>query len=199
MKIYAISHKILTSNLNLIPMLHIAIKAGCSIFQFRDKDSSDSEIASLCVELNDICKKNNVLFVINDRFELALKLNVTAIHLGKDDEKIPFSEIRNSFCGKIGISCYGDINRALYYQNLGADYVAFGSIFPSPTKIDSNVVGHEIIDKAKEKIKIPICAIGGINLTNISKVKNADMIAMISSIWIGNIEENIKNLKLQLI
>lgn len=198
MKIYAISDKYLTPHNKLPQMLLDAIESGCDIFQFRDKDSSDSSISGLCAELDDICKKNNILFVLNDRVELALKLNVSGLHLGRDDERYPFSEIRKSFDGTIGVSCYDDINRALYYQSLGANYVAFGSIFKSPTKQDSKVVGTNIINEAKHKIKIPICAIGGINIDNISQLKNADMIAMISAIWIGDIKENIKNLRAKL-
>ncbi|WP_258443356.1 thiamine phosphate synthase [Helicobacter sp. 16-1353] len=194
MKIYAISDSFLTPYNKLPKMLLEAIESGCSIFQFRDKNASDIAISGLCGELNDICKKNNILFVLNDRVELALKLGVSGLHLGLDDEKIPFSEIRKSFSGMIGISCYGDINRALHYQSLGADYVAFGSIFKSPTKQDSNVIGVEILNRAKSQLHIPICAIGGINIKNIIKVKNADMVAMISSIWIGDIKTNIRNL-----
>ncbi len=196
MKLYLISDKVL-SPYNILPdLLCKAIDNGCNIFQFRDKDSNDNEIASLCVELETICKERNVTFILNDRVELALKLGVGGIHIGKDDMSMPFSEIRESFNGIIGVSCYGDIDRAIRYENLGANYVAFGSVFNSPTKKDSAVVGIEVINRAKSKLKCDICAIGGINRHNIATLKNADLIALISSAWIGDVGENLRAMRL---
>ena len=200
MRFYAISDEILTPLSKLPNMLELAIEGGCEIFQFRNKSAKDSEISSLCLELNDICKKNNVDFILNDRIELALKLNINGIHIGKDDEKISFEVLRKNFDGMIGISCYGDINRAIRYQNLGANYVAFGSIFKSPTKQNATIININILNNAKENLNIPLCAIGGINLSNISHFKHTkldsnDMLAMISSIWIGDIKANLRALR----
>ncbi|WP_258865519.1 thiamine phosphate synthase [Helicobacter sp. MIT 99-5507] len=200
MRFYAISDEILTPATKLPNMLELAIEGGCKIFQFRNKSAKDSDISTLCLELNDICKKNKVDFILNDRVELAIKLNINGIHIGKDDENISFEVLRKNFSGIIGISCYGDINRALRYQNLGANYVAFGSIFQSKTKQNAKVVNIDILNQAKEMINIPICAIGGINTRNIAKFQNTkldsnDMIAMINSIWIGDIKSNLKELQ----
>lgn len=204
MKFYAISDDILTPHNKLISMLELAIIGGCKIFQFRDKKSNDNDIFSLCLELKDVCKKHNVLFVLNDRIELAIKLNIDGIHIGIDDESMCFTEIRKSFSGIIGVSCYGDINRAILYQNLGADYVAFGSIFKSNTKKDAKIINIDILNKAKDVLNIPLCAIGGININNIHNFKNTkldsnDMIAMISSIWQGDIVLNVEMLQNKLI
>lgn len=201
---YAISDEILTPITKLPNMLELAIEGGCKIFQFRNKNAKDSDISTLCLELNDICKKNKVEFILNDRVELALKLNINGIHIGRDDEKISFEVLRKNFDGIIGVSCYGDINRAFKYQNLGANYVAFGSVFQSKTKQDTKIINIDILNKAKEMINIPICAIGGINATNIANFKNTkldsnDMIAMISSIWVGDIRLNLRELQDKLI
>lgn len=180
-------------------MLSLALESGVSIFQLRDKEREDSTLLELALDLAEICKQYNAQFIINDRVRLALDLQERGIscglHLGKDDEgEFDFKSIREKFHGIIGISCYGDITRALNYQALGADYVAFGSVFQSPTKIDSKVIGYEIFKEAKEKLDIEICAIGGINANNISNLKYCDMIAVISSLWIGDIRQNIENL-----
>ncbi len=203
MKLYVISDDILTPHSKLPYMLETAIENGCNIFQFRDKKSKDSDICSLCLELIDICNKNNVLFILNDRIELAIKLSVAGIHIGIDDEILCFNQLRSNFSGVIGVSCYGDINRAIFYQNLGADYVAFGSIFKSNIKKNASIIGTDILNQAKEVLKIPICAIGGINSFNIHKFNNTkldsnDMLAMISSIWVGDIKSNLEQLKEQL-
>ncbi|RDU63144.1 thiamine phosphate synthase [Helicobacter sp. MIT 14-3879] len=199
MQIYAISHNELTPYNKLPDMLDIALKSGVSIFQFRDKNLNDNAIFNLCCELGEICSKNNASFIINDRINLALRLQDSKIscglHLGKGDLNMPFYDICSIFKGNIGVSCYGDISKALEYQNLGADYVAFGSIFQSPTKTKSIVIGYEILKEARSKLDIKICAIGGINASNVRFIKNIDMIAMISSIWIGDIKENIYKIK----
>lgn len=199
MQLYVISDSILTPYNKICSMLELAIESGIDIFQFRDKQKSDNEILPLVLDLAKICNENDILFILNDRLNLALNLQDMGIncgiHLGKDDLNISFKTIRKKFKGTIGISCYGNINRALNYESLGADYVAFGSIFQSPTKKDSKVIGFEILKEAKERLRIPICAIGGINANNVSKVKNADFIALISSIWKGDIKKNIIKLK----
>lgn len=194
MKLYAISDEILTPYSQLPCMLIEAIKAGIHIFQLRDKHLSDDDLQPICLELSRICDKYNIPFILNDRIELALRLNTFGLHLGRDDENMPFDKIRAKFNGMLGISCYGDIQRALIYQNLGADYVAFGSVFQSPTKPQSQIIGTDILQQARYKLHIPICAIGGVNSHNISMI-NADMVALISAIWKGDITNNITTLQ----
>ena len=72
--------------------------------------------------------------------------------------------------GIIGVSCYGSIKKAKEAQTEGASYVAFGSFFASPTKPHSGIISMNVLHKAKEALKIPVCAIGGINQTNIAEI-----------------------------
>ncbi len=185
--LYGISDTKLTPTKTLIPQLHKAIQGGLRIFQYRDKDSKDSEIAGLVGELQAICDENNVLFVLNDRYELAIKLGVGGLHLGKD-EVAQLLNIRESFQGVMGVSCYDSIELAQRYENAGVDYVAFGALFLSPTKKDAKPCALSVITEAKNTLKIPICGIGGICVSNVSLLKECDMIAVISSLW--NIESN---------
>ena len=98
--------------------------------------------------------------------------------------------------GIIGVSCYGSVRKALEAQNEGADYVAFGSFFYSPTKPHSGIVSMSVMAKAKEALSIPICAIGGINVKNIHEVsaQNPDMISVVSAVFEGDIKYNIAQL-----
>lgn len=196
MKLYAISDYHLTPYDRLEAMLKEAIYGGIKMFQLRDKFSRDEDILDICANLSEICTQNKVDFIINDRANLALELQKREIpcglHLGIEDEDIPFAKLRKDFKGKIGVSCYGDIKRASLYEALGADYVAFGSIFKSATKSESAVVGCEILAKAKKRLRTPICAIGGINSQNITQVKNADIIALVGAVWNGNVYKNVE-------
>lgn len=197
MTIYAISDEVLTPAHTIEAQLKEAILGGIKYFQLRDKHSLDSALLPLCVRLAEICAESSVEFIINDRISLALDLQRRKIpcglHLGRDDEKGDFARVREEFRGIIGVSCYGDLARALEYEGKGADYVAFGSIFKSATKADSAIVGTEILRLARQKIKrAKICAIGGINAQNLAKIAEfADMVAMIRAVWRDNILQNL--------
>jgi len=182
--LYIISDDILTPKNQLLEKIKLSLEGGAKIVQLRDKISSDYEIEEISDDLQKLCHQYNALFVMNDRFELAIKNQYDGLHIGKSDYS-NFSSIREKFNGKIGVSCYGDIEIAKQFELNGADYVAFGSFFNSPTKPDSNIIPLNILEEAKKEINIPICAIGGINATNVDVIisKGADMVAIISDIW----------------
>lgn len=195
--IYAISDEILTPYQEIFAMLQKAIEGGISIFQFRDKSHQDNQIESLVAELMDYCEQEQILFVLNDRIELAMKLQTKGLHIGKKQEVHPYSleelyVIRKSYGGILGVSCYGDLQLAQNAKEIGADYIAFGSCFASPTKTQAKVISLDLFQKIQG---IKKCAIGGINQQNIHQLQNVDMVACISSIWKGDIIKNIENLK----
>lgn len=199
--IYAISDTRLTPKNTIEQSLQKAILGGIEIFQLRDKESGEEEIARLCQTLGQICKENCVLFVLNDKVELAIRLNVEALHIGKKPDDTPYTleelrQIRAKYRGILGVSCYGSLELALNAKKAGADYVAFGACFSSPTKPKAKRIDLRLFENFSAMPNpIPTCAIGGINAENIAQLKSAQMVACISSIWQGNIEQNIKNLK----
>ena len=179
--IYGISNEALTPYEILSQCLESALKGGIKIFQLRDKSHSDEWLYERAKPLMELCEKYNALFVINDRLNLALKLNAPALHLGKDDGAI--QNARERFKGILGASSYGDLQRAKDLESLGVDYVAFGAFFASPTKPNAPLAPLEILETAKASLNTPICAIGGISTHNIHLLKNTDMCAVISSLW----------------
>lgn len=192
--LYVISDDNLTPQNTILKQIEEALKGGAKIIQLRDKVSADKDLEELILNLEKLCKKYKALFMLNDRIELAIKLNCSGLHIGQSDyDKV--QEVRKNFKGILGISCYADINTAKKMQDLGADYVAFGSFFPSPTKPKAKVVKKEVIKKAKEALNIPVCVIGGITSENYEQLtlNKADMIAVISDIW--NSEDVIKQCK----
>lgn len=182
--LYVITDDTLTPPNTIIKQVTQALEGGAKIVQLRDKKSSLDKIKQTSLELENLCKKYNALFVLNDKVELAIELSVGGLHIGKSDHH-RFDEIRKNFSGVLGVSCYGDIALAKEMQDKGADYVAFGSFFTSPTKPDSNIVDLQILSQAKKYLNIPVCSIGGINSENISKVMKhtPDMVSIISDIW----------------
>lgn len=196
--IYVLTDAYLTPKESILTQMERVLKTGVSVIQFRDKYASDEEAESTCRALQALCNRYNALFIIDDRLALAKKIDADGLHVGEDD--VSFEEARAVLGNEkiIGVSCYGDVSRALKYEALGADYVAFGSFFDSPTKPNSKVVPRDVLKEAKEVLQVPICAIGGINASNIASLAQYDiaMYSVISAVFENDrIEENIQRIR----
>jgi len=185
--LYVITDDRLTPDETLFTQVQESLEAGASIVQLRDKTDNDEQIKQKAIKLQELCKKYNATFVLNDKIDIAIEIGCDGLHIGKSDHD-KFEIIRETYDGIIGVSCYGDVEQAKYFEFLGADYVAFGSFFSSPTKPNSNIVPLDTLSKAKEQLKIPVCAIGGINSNNIQQVMehDPDMVSLINDIWASN-------------
>jgi len=196
--IYVLTDAHLTPKETILSQMERVLKSGVSVIQFRDKYASDEEAESTCRALQALCHRYNALFIIDDRLALAKKIDADGLHVGEDD--VSFEEAR-AVLGKekiIGVSCYGDVERAKKYEALGADYVAFGSFFASPTKPNSKIVPLGVLEEAKKVLHVPICAIGGICRENISKMSiyGIEMYSVISAVYENDtIEANICSLR----
>lgn len=195
-EIYAISDDILMPENLALEYTREILECGVKFFQFRSKKTVKNE--RLASEILNLCEKFGAKFIVNDDIKFAKKIGAKAVHLGRDDKGIKEAfEIlgKNVY---VGISCYNDINLATNAAKNGASYVAFGSVFVSPTKPNAPKCDLEVVKEAKQILNLPVCVIGGINETNIGSLSYAkpDLIAIISAIYKnGNIKENIKNLQ----
>ncbi len=161
------------------------IYGGAAVIQLREKHLSDQELLPYACILQEICTHYDVAFIINDRISLAHRINADGVHIGRNDQQ--FTAVRRYLGSRslIGVSCYRNIYKAIHLQSLGADYVAFGSLYSSTTKSDASRCPISVISKAKHALDIPICAIGGINTQNIRNVihTGADMYATTHSVF----------------
>jgi thiamine-phosphate pyrophosphorylase len=189
--LYVITDEKLTPYDKIFDMVEQALKGSAKLVQLRDKNNSDDFLLPIAKDLKKLCNKYDALFIVNDRLELTLKSDADGIHVGEED--VDISEIRKALKDKIvGVSCYGDVERAILMERLSATYVAFGSFYPSPTKPKSKVVDKSVITEAKRFLKIPVCVIGGITVERAKELieLGADLVAVISDIWTAeNIEE----------
>lgn len=183
--LYPITDPKLTPYHGILEFVKDALRGGARVIQLRDKDLTDLEIYPYGLDLRHICHIFGAKLIMNDRLDLAKKIRADGIHVGKDD--IDIQEIKSQFNGKVGVSCYSDIDRAIEMEKAGADYVAFGSFFPSPTKPDAPKADPKILIEAKKALKIPVCAIGGITSENAKELvdNGADMVAVISDLWLA--------------
>lgn len=195
-EIYAISDDVLMPENLALQYAREILECGVKFFQFRSKKAVKNE--KLASEILNLCEKFGAKFIVNDDVKFAKKIGAKAVHLGKDDEGIKEAFEILGKDAYVGVSCYNDISLAINAAKNGASYVAFGSIFTSPTKPNATKCGLEVVKEAKQILNLPVCVIGGINETNIGSLSLAkpDLIAVISVIYKdGNVKENIKNLQ----
>ena len=175
----------ITSNefgMDHIESAKILLEAGIKIIQYREKKASTRRMYEEALEIKDLCRKYNAIFIVNDRLDIAMAVDADGIHLGQDDMPI---QIAKKFFGNkiIGISAR-NVREALEAQDNGATYLGVGSIFPTGTKADSEVIGLDEFEKIVKVSKIPIYAIGGIKIEHVEIFKKYKIhgIAVISGI-----------------
>ena len=156
-----------------------------NVFQLRLKNYKDSDLISITSLLYKICIKKNVTFILNDRVDIAKKLNVDGVHLGKEDGSIKYARNILGNLKIIGSSCYNNISLSIKSQNLGANYIAFGAFFKTETKENTSKIILSGFKNIRKNINIPIVGIGGLNKFNIKKLIyfKPDFLAFCSSIW----------------
>ena len=154
--------------------------------QLRLKDCDDDTIRRAARVLKPIAQDRGVAFIMNDRPDLAAELDCDGVHVGEEDA--PYAEARRLLRADriVGVTCGASRDRALAAAEAGADYVAFGAFFPSPTKGGAKYrADPELLRDWSETTVVPCCAIGGITQENCGPLveAGADFLAVISAVW----------------
>jgi thiamine-phosphate pyrophosphorylase len=153
--------------------------------QLREKETPPDAMIRLGRELLAVTRRYGALLIVNDHPAVAREIGADGVHVGREDP--PVEEAR-ALLGPdviIGASCYGEVDRAVAAEQAGADYVAFGTPFPSPTKPKRTDISLHIFQEAKRRVHVPVFAIGGITLANAQQVidAGADGIAVVSGVF----------------
>lgn len=164
-------------------MVEEACEGGADIIQLRIKGAGP-DVLPLAKRLREICHDHHVLFIVNDSAELALTSRADGVHLGQEDMSLAQArEILGvkAVCGKSTHS----LEQARAAMEEGADYIAVGPIFPTPTKPDYPPVGLDLIREVKKIASVPFVAIGGIDETNLDGVLSAgaERVAFVRAIF----------------
>ncbi|HEX2332262.1 MAG TPA: thiamine phosphate synthase [Burkholderiales bacterium] len=165
----------------LLRKVEQALKTGVAMLQYRNKSMSKDKRLLQAKELAPLARGYGVPLIVNDDVEIALAVGANGVHIGKDDGDL--AAARSKLAGKIlGASCYDSLERARAAVRLGADYVAFGSVFPSPTKPDARRAPLSLF---RHDLGVPLCAIGGITLENAPAViaAGASLLAVITDVF----------------
>ena len=155
-----------------------------SCLQLRSKVMDATSLRDAGSRLRDACTSAGVTFIINDDPTLAHVLGADGVHLGEHDGAVTDARLLLGDAAIVGVSCYGDLARAHAAVAAGADYIAFGAFFPSPTKPAARRADLGLLH-ASASLKVPRVAIGGITPDNAGPViaAGADLIAVISGVF----------------
>jgi thiamine-phosphate pyrophosphorylase len=169
----------------LLAQVEAALAGGVAAVQYRDKSGDVARRHEQASELVALCRKFGAPLIVNDDLRLADLADADGVHLGRDDGSLREARIilaKNKF---IGASCYQSLELAQAAQAAGADYVAFGSFFASPTKPAAPRASLDLLRAAGPTLRVPIVAIGGITLANAPPLLDAgaDSLAVLSALF----------------
>jgi thiamine-phosphate pyrophosphorylase len=168
----------------LVRKVGAALDGGASVIQYRNKTADASTRRAQAQALARLHEGREGLLIVNDDVGIAAEIDADGVHLGEDDVDIAAARERLGADRLIGVSCYADFRRASEAVAAGADYVAFGSFFPSMTKPGARRAGLDLLQRAGE-LGVPVVAIGGIDLGNVRTLidAGADAVAVVSAVF----------------
>ncbi|MEW6589854.1 MAG: thiamine phosphate synthase [Pseudomonadota bacterium] len=169
----------------LLAQVEAALAGGVAAVQYRDKSADVARRHEQASELAALCRRFGVPLIVNDDLRLADLAGADGVHLGRDDGSVREARIVLGPKKFIGASCYQSVELARAAQSAGADYVAFGSFFASPTKPDAGRASLDLLREAGPAVHVPLVAIGGITLANAPQLLDAgaDSLAVLSAVF----------------
>src|SRR5574340_1002489 len=169
----------------LLAQVEAALLGGAAAVQYRDKSGDVARRHEQASELAALCRRYGAPLIVNDDLRLADLTDADGVHLGRDDASLREARIILGPRKFIGASCYQSVELAQAAQAAGADYVAFGSFFASPTKPAAPRARLDMLHSAARVVRVPIVAIGGITLANAPALLDAgaDCLAVLSALF----------------
>ncbi len=166
-----------------------ALRGGARAVQYRNKSASRGLRLTQARAIAELAAAADATVIINDYPDLAVASGAGGVHLGREDADIEAARRRLGPDALIGVSCYNELERAVAARDVGADYVAFGSFYPSPTKPHAVAAPVELLQRARSRgLGVPIVAIGGIDAANAAALisAGADAVAVASGLFLAN-------------
>ena len=172
----------------LSALVEMALEGGARIVQYRNKQAPPPLRRAQAAELLRICRAHGARLIVNDDVWLAVEIGADGAHVGREDYPGGRLAAARDALGPnrlLGVSCYNELACAEAAAAAGADYLAFGSVFPSVTKPHAVRVSLDIIGQAKQRFGLPVAAIGGITAKNAAGViaAGADVVAVVSDLF----------------
>jgi thiamine-phosphate pyrophosphorylase len=182
--LYAVTPE-LADTAELLDKAEAALAGGARLLQYRSKRGDPALRLRQARGLASLCRRYGAPLIVNDHLELALESEADGLHLGREDGQLADARSRLGPQKILGVSCYDRIGAALEAARAGADYVAFGSFFPSLVKPEAVRPSITVLRDAKVRTALPVVAIGGITVENAPTLiaAGADSLAVISALF----------------
>lgn len=185
LKLYAITDRSwLKPGETLTEVVETLLKAGVTCVQLREKEAEDAFILQEAQELNALCRRYGVPFLVNDRPDLAQTVGADGVHVGREDTGLTEARKQLGTNAVLGGSAH-TVEEALAAQAAGADYLGCGAVFGSGTKHNVSQMSLETLTAICQAVDIPVVAIGGVNLDNLSLLAGTGIagVAVISGLF----------------
>lgn len=180
----------------LLARVQAALRGGVRVVQYRDKQRDTAQRAEIADAICALCRRYSACFIVNDDLALALAVDADGVHLGADDGDLTTARQALGPRKLLGVSCYADFALAGAAVAAGADYVAFGAVYPSPTKPHAQRAPLSLFGRCRDELGVPACAIGGITLDSAPALvaAGADLLAVITDLFAApDIESRARN------
>ena len=185
LKLYAITDRSwLKPGETLTEVVETLLKAGVTCVQLREKEAEDAFILQEAQELNALCRRYGVPFLVNDRPDLAQIVGADGVHVGREDTGLTEARKQLGVNAVLGGSAH-TVEEALLAEKQGADYLGVGAVFPTSSKSDVGEMSYETLKAICKAVSIPVVAIGGISGENVGKLAGSGIcgVAVISAIY----------------
>jgi len=182
--LYVVTDEGLSRGLTHTQLAQRAVEGGAGVIQLRDKSMGGRKLLEHALAIRRITRAAGRLFIVNDRLDIALASGADGVHLGQEDMPLKHARALAPKGFIIGVTVH-DVDEALAAEKGGADYVGLSPVFVTGSKSDAGAAcGLEMVRRVKGAIRIPVVAIGGINLSNARSVleAGADGLAVISAV-----------------
>jgi len=189
--LYAIADTATIGDERLEAAVTAALAGGAQLVQYRDKGDDADRRYHQADALVALCRRYGKGLIVNDDLELAAAIGATGVHVGGDDAAPGEARRRLGHGAIVGVSCYDSLERAHAARAAGADYAAFGRVYPSTTKANTVRAPLSLLSRARRETGLAVCAIGGITTERAPEViaAGADWIAVIGDLFdAGDIE-----------
>ena len=169
----------------MLEQIRQVLQGGARILQYRDKSATAADRQRRCLELAGMCREFDTLLLINDDPVLAANTGAGGVHVGRQDATVVQARDILGPGAVIGVTCHDSLALARTAEAAGADYVAFGSFFPSATKPGAIHAPIALLQQSKAALDIPVVAIGGITLDNAPRLLDAgvDFLAVCHTVF----------------
>lgn len=185
-RLYLITPAILPDSVSFAAILATVLESGnVASVQLRLKGVDDTTLMRTIDMLRPVVQSHNAMFLLNDRPDLAARSGCDGVHLGQNDTAYAKARQLVGNDAIIGMTCHNSHHLAILAAKQGANYVAFGTFFPTLTKTPQSWASFSLIKWWSELMTIPCVAVGGITINNcIHLVRaGADFIAVSAGVW----------------